>query len=43
MCIYEALHGEFPTEIICKNGCKQCPFNVPDIPKPENDKDELPY
>jgi hypothetical protein len=43
MCIYEPLHGEYPTEETCKNGCEQCPFNVPDIPKPENDKDEFPY
>ena len=43
MCIYEPLHGEMPTEAICKNGCEECPFNVPDIPKPENEQDELPY
>lgn len=45
MCIYEPLHGEMPTEAICKNGCNECPFNVPDIPKPndENEQDDLPY
>ena len=43
MCIYEPLHGEMPTEAICKNGCEECQFNVPDIPKPENEQDELPY
>lgn len=44
-CIYEPLHGEMPTEAICKNGCEECPFNVPDIPKPndENEQDDLPY
>ena len=40
MCIYEPLHGEMPTEAICKNGCEECPFNVPDIPKPENELKE---
>ena len=39
MCIYEPLHGEMPTEAICKNGCGGCPFNVPDIPKPENEQE----
>lgn len=34
-CIYEPLHGEMPTEEICKNGCEECSFNVPDIPKPD--------
>ena len=43
MCIYEPLHGEMPIEANCKNGCEECPFNVPDIPKPENEQDELPY
>lgn len=43
MCIYEPLHGEMPTEAICKNGCEECTFNVPDIPKPENEQDELPF
>lgn len=45
MCIYEPLIGEFPTEVICKNGCDHCQFNVPDIPKPgnENEQDDLPY
>ena len=43
MCIYEPLHGEMPTEAICKNGCNKCPFNVPDIPKSENEQDELQY
>lgn len=43
MCIYEPLHGEYPTEEQCKSGCEECPFNVPDIPKSENEQDELPY
>lgn len=45
MCIYEPLHGEYPAEEQCKNGCEECQFNVPDIPKPENEnaQDELPY
>lgn len=43
MCIYEPLHGEYPPEEQCINGCENCPFNVPDIPKPKNEQDELPY
>ena len=45
MCIYEPLHGEYPAEEQCKCGCEECQFNVPDIPKPENEsaQDELPY
>lgn len=45
MCIYEPLYGEYPTDEQCKSGCGHCPFNVPDIPKPDNEnaQDELPY
>ena len=45
MCIYEPLHGECPTDEQCEAGCDRCPFNVPDIPKPdnENEQDDLPY
>lgn len=44
-CIYEPLHGEYPPEEQCKDGCDNCMFNMPDIPKPddEDEQDDLPF